>query len=105
MTVYFHEQESVHYRFGDNAAEILKVLAQWYIGANPQSGFVYRTFHQSGVLQNKEGLYEIDLSQRFPSAKPGQWAYGAGVVWSDEERNLDIRGIGTNWLRKHSKPE
>ncbi|KRF43478.1 glycoside hydrolase family 105 protein [Paenibacillus sp. Soil787] len=90
MTVYFQEQESAHYRFGDNDAEILKVLAQRYIGANPQAGFVYRTFHQSGVLQNKEGLYEIDLSQRFPSAKPGQWAYGAGVVWSDEERNLDI---------------
>ena len=42
MTAYFHEQESAHYRFGDNDAEILNVLAQRYIGANPQAGFVYR---------------------------------------------------------------
>ncbi|WP_438444096.1 glycoside hydrolase family 88/105 protein [Gorillibacterium sp. sgz5001074] len=90
MTVYFQEQESAHYRYGDDETEILKVLAQRYVGANPPSGFVLRTFLAGGVLQNAEGLYDLDLGRRFPDARPGQWAYGAGLVWSDEERNLDL---------------
>ncbi|WJH33509.1 glycoside hydrolase family 88 protein [Paenibacillus sp. CC-CFT747] len=90
MTVYFQEQESAYYRFGEHEDEILNVLSQRYIGANPQAGFVFRAFPKSGVLQNSEGLYDLNLSRRFPEARPGQWAYGAGRVWSDEERNLDL---------------
>lgn len=90
MTTYFHEQESVRYRFGDDDAAILKVLADRYVGANPQAGFAYRTFYASGILQNEEGLFELDLGQRFPDARPGQYAYACGLVWSDGERSLDV---------------
>ncbi|MBE1441008.1 glycoside hydrolase family 105 protein [Paenibacillus sp. OAS669] len=90
MTHYFHEQESVASRFGDDDAAILKVLAERYVGANPQAGFTYRAFYASGILQNEEGLYELDLARRFPAALPGQTAYACALVWSDGERNLDL---------------
>ncbi|MEI7025927.1 glycoside hydrolase family 88/105 protein [Paenibacillus sp. y28] len=96
MTKYFQEQESIRYRFGDNDSAMLKVLADRYIGANPQAGFAFRTFFEAGILQNDEGLFVLDLSKRFPEAKPGQIAYAGGLVWSDGERSLDvlIRSLG-----------
>ena len=90
MTRHFHEMESASMRFGDDDAAILKILADRYVGANPQVGFTYRAFHASGILQNEEGLYEVDLARRFPDAKPGQTAYACALVWSDGERNLDL---------------
>ncbi|WP_341277723.1 glycoside hydrolase family 88 protein [Paenibacillus sp. FSL H8-0537] len=90
MSIYFQTEESAQHRFGDKDSAILKLLADRYVGANPQAGFIFRAFNKNGVLQNAEGLYELDLALRFPEAKAGQLSYGAGLVWSDEERSLDI---------------
>lgn len=91
MTTYFHELESVHSRFGDDDNTVLKVLADRYMGANPPSSFINRTFFKSGVLQTKDGLYDINLGERFPEAEFGQFGYAYALVWSDDERNLDLR--------------
>lgn len=90
MPHYFHELESAHSRFGEDESAVLKLLADRYVGANPQAGFMYRTFYASGILQNEEGLYELDLGRRFPEAKPGQTSYACALVWSDGERSLDL---------------
>lgn len=90
MTVYFDQRESISSRFGDDDGKTLQVLADRYIGANPPAPFVYRVFHRSGVLQNEEGLYDLDFSGRLPHARNGQSAYACGLVWSDDERNLDV---------------
>ncbi|MBD0378697.1 glycoside hydrolase family 88/105 protein [Paenibacillus sedimenti] len=90
MTTYFHELESVQSRLGDDDKQILKVLADRYIGANPPVPFTYRAFHKSGVWQTEEGLFDLNLGRRFPEAKPGQYAYAYGLVWSDGERSLDV---------------
>lgn len=90
MTVYFDQRESIRSRFGDDDGKTLQVLADRYIGANPPAPFVYRVFHRSGILQNEEGLYDLGLSGRLPHARNGQSAYACGLVWSDDERNLDV---------------
>jgi len=90
MTIYFNEPQSMYHRFGDDPEHVLKVLAERYIGANPQADFVYRKFQKSGILQNDQGLYDLNLGERFPDAKQGQVSYAAALVWGDEDRNLDV---------------
>ncbi|WP_322923907.1 glycoside hydrolase family 88/105 protein [Paenibacillus campi] len=80
----------MHYRFGEDQSQVLKVLAERYIGANAQADFVYRAFQRSGILQNAEGLYEFNFSKRFPNASRGDYVWAAGLVWGDEQRNLDL---------------
>lgn len=90
MTTYFSEPQSMYYRFGEDQDQVLKVLAERYIGANAQANFVYRVFQKSGILQNEKGLYDLNLSKRFPDAQKGQISYAAALVWGDEDRNLDV---------------
>ncbi|WP_337035577.1 glycoside hydrolase family 88/105 protein [Paenibacillus illinoisensis] len=90
MTTYFDEPQSMYYRFGEDQDQILKVLAERYIGANAQADFVYRVFQKSGILQNEKGLYDFNLSERFTDTRKGQVAYAAALVWGDEDRNLDV---------------
>ncbi|MHA7583626.1 glycoside hydrolase family 88/105 protein [Paenibacillus vandeheii] len=90
MTTYFSEPQSMYYRFGDDQDQVLKVLAERYIGANAQADFVYRVFQKSGILQNEKGLYDLNLNNRFPDAPKGQVSYAAALVWGDEDRNLDV---------------
>ncbi|MCP1136582.1 glycoside hydrolase family 88 protein [Paenibacillus polysaccharolyticus] len=90
MTTYFSEPQSMYYRFGEDQEQVLKVLAERYIGANAQADFVYRAFQQSGILQNDKGLYDLNLGKRFPDAPKDHISYAAALVWGDENRNLDV---------------
>ncbi|WP_411343596.1 glycoside hydrolase family 105 protein [Paenibacillus sp. WLX1005] len=90
MTTYFDEPQSMYYRFGEDQSQVLKVLAERYIGANAQADFVYRAFQREGILQTSSGLYDLNLGERFPEVIKGQLVYAAGLVWGDEERNLDV---------------
>lgn len=81
MTTYFSEPQSMYYRFGEDQDQVLKVLAERYIGANAQADFVYRVFQKSGILQNEKGLYDLNLSKRFPDAPKDHISYAAALVW------------------------
>ncbi len=89
MTVYMEPRESVRYWFGEDERRILEVLSGRYVGANPRVPFALRAFAKSGVLQNREGLYDMNLSGKLPDAKNGDYAYVYGLVWSDDERSID----------------
>lgn len=91
MTVYFDEQESAFAQFGNDGNAVLQLLADRYKGANPPVPFTFRTFYKSGVLQTKDGLYDLNLKAKFPNVISGQFAYAYALVWSDSERNLDLR--------------
>jgi rhamnogalacturonyl hydrolase YesR len=82
-------RESARYGFGDDEHRILEVLAGRYAGANPPVPFALRAFAKSGVLQTREGLYEMEFSVKLPEAAIGDYAYAYGLVWSDDERSLD----------------
>lgn len=90
MTTYFNEQESIQSRLGRDEKRTLKVLADRYIGANPPVPFAFRAFNRSGILQNDEGLFDLNLRHRFPEARQGQISYAYSLVWSDSDRNLDV---------------
>lgn len=89
MTVYIEPRESARYAFGDDELRILELLSSRYVGANPPIPFAYRAFSRQGILQNKEGLYDMELASRLPQAENGDYAYVYGLVWSDNERSID----------------
>lgn len=89
MSAYMETRESARYAFGDDEHRILELLAARYVGANPPVPFAYRAFSRLGILQNEEGLYEMELSTRLPEAASGDYAYVYGLVWSDNERSID----------------
>ncbi|MGO4106894.1 glycoside hydrolase family 88/105 protein [Paenibacillus sp. YAF4_2] len=89
MTVYVESRDSARYAFGDEDRRILELLASRYIGANPPIPFAYRAFSHQGILQNEEGLYDMNLSSRWPQAANGDYVYVYGLVWSDNERSID----------------
>ncbi|OXM86591.1 glycoside hydrolase family 88/105 protein [Paenibacillus rigui] len=90
MTQYIEERDSIRYGVGDNDFSIVQVLANRYIGANPEIPYTLRAFQTTGVLQTEEGLYAIDMNSYLPEARNGQFAYACGLVWSDNERSLDL---------------
>ncbi len=90
MTSYINELESVHYRLPNDHKAVLKVLAEHYVGQNPETPFTFRAFNRAGILQNEAGQYDINLKLRFPEAPLGYYAYACGLVWSDSERSIDL---------------
>ncbi|WP_336787906.1 glycoside hydrolase family 88/105 protein [Paenibacillus sp. MMO-177] len=89
MTVYIEPRDSARSAFGDDEHRILELLASRYVGANPPIPFAYRSFSKLGILQNEEGLYDMELGSRWPQAVTGDYAYVYGLVWSDNERSID----------------
>ncbi len=89
MTVYLEPRQSSYYWFGDEEQQVLEVLANRYAGANPPIPFAMRAFSKAGILQDANGLYDMDLSSRMPDAEDGDYGYAYGLVWSDDERSLD----------------
>lgn len=89
MTQYLERRESIHYWLGEDDHSILNVMANRYIGANPEIPFSYRVFSEEGIMQTEEGLYDINLAEKLPEALSGRYAYAFGLVWSDDERSID----------------
>lgn len=91
MTSYIQSPQSIGYWLGDRDEEIVRTIAEHYVGNNPAIPFQLRAFHRGGVLQTADGLYDINFAARFPDAERGSLAYAACLVWSDAERSIDLR--------------
>ena len=90
MTQYFDRDESIYNRVGDNIPRVLEIIANRYIGQHPPLPFVFRAFSRRGFLQLNDGRYDLNLQSKYPEAKPGQWAYLYGMLWSDDEMSGDL---------------
>jgi len=92
----FEWKESSKYSLGTENSVILELVANRYIGANPPIPFVNRAFSTAGIMQNTEGLYALDFTERYAEARNGSYVYAYCLVWSDEERsiNVDILPLG-----------
>jgi len=85
----FDVKESAYYSFGAEDSRVLEVVANRYIGANPPIPFIYRAFSSAGIMQNSEGLYLLDFTDRYADSPNGSYVYAMALVWSDEERSID----------------
>ncbi|MCI3922932.1 glycoside hydrolase family 88 protein [Paenibacillus sp. TRM 82003] len=91
MTSYIQRQQSIGYWLQDRDEDIVRTIAEHYIGNNPAIPFQLRAFHRGGALQTEDGGYDLDFAARFPDAANGNVAYAACLVWSDSERSIDLR--------------
>lgn len=85
----FDVKESAYYSFGSEDSRVVEVVANRYIGANPPLPFIHRAFSTSGIMQNSEGLYLLDFTERYAASPNGSYVYAMALVWSDEERSID----------------
>lgn len=84
MQGYFHREESMASRCRQ-LRDVMRTIANKYIGDNPAYPFVLRAFSNNGFKQLKDGRYDLNLNEKYPDAKIGKTAYLAAMLWSDEE--------------------
>ncbi|GLB32905.1 hypothetical protein LAD12857_48280 [Lacrimispora amygdalina] len=82
---YFNEEDSAYAVFGDRDREVIALLANRFIGENPQAPYQYRLDFTSGILCDTKGWYLFDFERRFPQAQIGDICYGAGDLYSHEQ--------------------
>ena len=90
MSQYFDRDESIYNWVGENIPRVLEIIANRYIGQNPPEPFTFRTFSRRGFLQRADGRYDMNLQQKYPEARLGQFAYVYGMLWSESERSFDM---------------
>lgn len=83
MPSYFPSEASLAYKMKVNIPDTLETIANRYMANNPAYPFQMRAFSENGFIQTKKGLYDLDLSAKFPAAKLGQLGYVYAMLWSD----------------------
>lgn len=83
---YFNQEDSAYAVYGDRDREVIALLANRFIGENPQVPYQYRLDFTSGILCDTEGWYLFDFGSRFPQAQIGEICYGAGDLYSHEQK-------------------
>lgn len=90
MQRYFPREESIYARYGNSVRDVMRIIANRYIGDSPATPFVLRAFSKDGFKQMKDGRYDLNLNDKYPEADLGKAATMFAMLWSDEECNLDI---------------
>ena len=52
MGYYFDDRDSAAWSYGDDAGRIIDLLGTRFMGENPVTPFIWRTFDESGILCN-----------------------------------------------------
>ncbi len=82
---YFHWEDSAFHVYGERDREVIALLANRFIGHNPQAPYQYRLDFTSGITCNTKGWYQFDFGSRFPQAAVGEVCYGAGDLYSHSQ--------------------
>jgi unsaturated rhamnogalacturonyl hydrolase len=90
MKPYFDEQESIYTKLYDRTDDVLETIANAYIGRNPALPFEFRGFSRDGFMKKTNGRYDMNLEEKLPEAKLGQYAYAFGLLWSNHDGWTDF---------------
>ncbi|MDF2935282.1 MAG: hypothetical protein K0Q90_655 [Paenibacillaceae bacterium] len=90
MKPYFDEQESMYTKLYDRTDGILEAVANAYIGRNPALPFEFRGFSRDGFLKKGNGRTNMNVEEKLPEAKLGQYAYVFGLLWSNHDGWTDF---------------
>lgn len=82
---YFNQEDSAYAVYGDRDKDVIALLANRFIGENPQVPYQYRLDFTTGILCDTKGWYLFDFHNRFPNAQIGDICYGAGDLYSHEQ--------------------
>jgi rhamnogalacturonyl hydrolase YesR len=95
LTPYFHINDCIFAKLGYQVEEILTAISNRYIGNNPPHPITYRAFCKKGFLRGSAYRYLMNLDERFPDAKDGQWVCAWAKLWSDEPKDIAL-GLNCN---------
>lgn len=90
MSQHFDHGDSMFNWAGENIPLVLEIIADRYLGQNPPLPFAFRAFSRRGFMQLDDGRYDLNLDPKWPQAKPGQWAYAFGLLWSENEGSYEL---------------
>ncbi len=92
MPQYFDLNESMDAWLGSakGIPGVLEIIANHYVGQHPPLPFVFRAFSRRGFMQRNDGRYDLNLGAKYLDAKPGQWAYLYGMVWSEGDGQIEL---------------
>lgn len=88
MRGYIHEMESIARSSGGSTEQVLETIANRYIGANPQEPPVYRVHDGAGFRRLADCRYDMNLGERWPEIRDGQFVYAWGKLWCAQEGEL-----------------
>lgn len=88
-TRHFDKQQSVEARCGSNTPRILENIANHYIGTHPANSFTWRLYSRQGFRQMADARYNLNLGEKFPDAKNGQFGYALTQIWSETDRVVE----------------
>ncbi|MDR6553179.1 glycoside hydrolase family 88 protein [Paenibacillus qinlingensis] len=89
ITRHFDKQQSIQARCGSNTQLILENIANHYMGTHPANSFTWRLYSRQGCKQMADARYDLNLGEKFPEAKNGQFGYAFTQIWSDTERIVE----------------
>ena len=72
MGYYFDDRNSAAWSYGDDAGRIIDLLGTRFMGENPVTPFIWRTFDESGIQADRKARYLLDFARRFPGGENGE---------------------------------
>ncbi len=94
MDTYFLEKESIYEKQGEDIKQIVKIIANRYIGQNPPHPLTYRAYNRNGIHRLSDYRYNFDFGGIFPLLPPlaryETYAYAWSKLWSDQEAELNF---------------
>lgn len=79
-----HESAAAH--TGGSAAEVIRLLAERFMRANPPAPYVWRTFDETGIQADSKGGYHFDFADRFPVASLGDRGIAVGDLYCPQAK-------------------
>lgn len=82
MPHYFDPEQSMEFRAGSEPSQVLETIAARYIGNHPAVPFAFRLYNRHGFRQSSDGRFDLNLGEKHPDARLGQYAYAFTKLWS-----------------------
>ncbi|MEK5467057.1 glycoside hydrolase family 88 protein [Paenibacillus sp. FSL R7-0210] len=90
VPAYFHPRHSIVRTAGEHTEAMLAIIANRYIGANPPQPPVYRVHLENSFPRLPDCRYEMNLKERLPELRDGEFVYAWGKLWSDADCEIPL---------------
>ena len=72
MEQYFDFTQSAAYVYGDDPSTIIRLMGTRFMGANPETPYVWRTWDMTGIQSDQAAAYHFNFAERFPGGEAGE---------------------------------
>ena len=90
MEQYYIEQRFSAGMCHKNIDSVIETVSYKYMVDNPAADFWHVPFFEDNFCEGGKQAYLIDLSQKYPDARVGDYAYVAGVCYAEREKNISL---------------